>query len=337
MGRELGPAPRGGETGTAGGDAAARAGRLAVGLAALALACVGARGARADVALLGAPTTESGTLQAHTWTHPVPPGGERRYLVVGVSVAQEGGRAPQVESLTFARLPLVFLGAETHDGHARAELWGLPDPPEGDQPISVRLTGPGGFVAGALVFAGVAASPRPELRGARGTSAAALLPVAGPPGGRVVGVYAADGEVPAAHGAGQTGHWSLRAKVLGAAASAPSGPTSALGWLGPGQAWAAAAVALAAAPGRGGDDDAGAGTGGGDAGGHAGGGGGGSGGAPGGGADAGGAAAGAPLEYDVGCACALGGRRRGEGPPGPLLLLVGLAAAGVAARGRRRR
>jgi MYXO-CTERM domain-containing protein len=202
--------------------------------------------ARAEVTRVGEPSVATGTLLAPTWSHTVPAGGVGRYLIVAVSVDQEAGRPAQVTSLTAGGVPLERVGMHSRMGAAHVELWALPAPPEGRLTLSLRLSQPTGFVAGAISFVGVAPGAL-YLGGQDGQGAVAgPLPPDLRPGAVTVAVYASSGTTIPMGAPGQEALWAQRARVVGAAALAHGVPGVELGFTTPGvdQAWALAAVAL---------------------------------------------------------------------------------------------
>jgi hypothetical protein len=175
----------------------------------------------------------------------VVPGGAFRYLVVGISIKHEP-RTPEVQSLSFAGRPMAQLGGVTHQGRVRSELWGLTDPPEGMHLVSLRLTSPGGFVAGAVSFSGVhPTTSTGQFLSATGQSDLASVVVKSARGERVVDVYASDGPNLPAPGSSQLVHWAQRAMLIGVASSRPGDDDGSMSWqAGAGQAWALAAITL---------------------------------------------------------------------------------------------
>jgi hypothetical protein len=177
------------------------------------------------------------------WSHTIAPGGEARYLLVGVSV-DWSSRSPTVMSATYAGLPLGLLGTADDPGRAHLEIWGLPDPPEGNNLMSVRLTENASVAAGAASFTGVdpVRSTGPFLFAA-GSSARATLELPTVAGERSFSVYAAgtdpsslDTESP------HEGHW---ARLFGGGGSGPGGAGPTIVWnASPSQSWILAGITL---------------------------------------------------------------------------------------------
>lgn len=188
-----------------------------------------------------------------TWQHPV--GFEaNRLLVVGVAVRHS---SHTVTALTYAGVPLTFLGARNNDdGDVRLELWYLTAPASGTAPISVTLSGHTEFVAGATTFYGVdQATPLSgfvtNASTGRGSSDPSVVVTNGA-GGLVIATLAAEsspGVLTSA--AGQQTSWTnlYTNKVVGAGAFAPGAPTVTMGWTKSRDAeWAIGAAVVNAAP-----------------------------------------------------------------------------------------
>lgn len=224
-----------------------RGGALVPWVSALVLTCQGLlAAARADVLQLGAGSQASGNVKDQSWNHIVPAGGANRYLVIGVAL-DHTQRDPFVEALRYAGMPLTFLGGHTLASEVRVELWGMASPPEGTNPIDLRLSEPRGFVAGAAAFSGVDPTVSVgALVATSGTTAQAAIAAGGSPGGRIVDVYGSSGVAAVTAGPSQTAHFNLLDRVLGAGASRPVGGAGTSTWetAGAMQPWALIAIPL---------------------------------------------------------------------------------------------
>jgi hypothetical protein len=113
-------------------------------------------GAWAQVAWDGSPATTVSATGTGVLTHLVPAGGGNRYLIVGVSASTAMGQPGQVASMMDGGRPLTKLGEQRQRNQVALEIWGLANPPEGANPVTVALAGGGAaFIAGALSFSGV--------------------------------------------------------------------------------------------------------------------------------------------------------------------------------------
>lgn len=94
---------------------------------------------------------QNSTGASFTWSHTV--SGSNRVLVVGVSV-----RNPQnqtVSTVTYAGIPLTFVGARSNETSARVEIWQLVAPAVGTANVVVNLSAPAKIVGGAISLTGV--------------------------------------------------------------------------------------------------------------------------------------------------------------------------------------
>jgi hypothetical protein len=180
----------------------------------------------------------SGSAQA-SWSHTVPAGGPNRYLLVGVSI-NHTMRTPVVTDITFVTTPssgmnvvqaLSHLGNATSAGQLRVEIWGLAAPATGLGVLTVRLDGPGGFVAGGLSFTGVhqSSSTRPLVSNL-GTGVTASLPIPSDTGEVVVSVHASRGVVLPQARAPHVGRWAFEGLVLGAGGTEAGRPGVTVLW-----------------------------------------------------------------------------------------------------------
>ncbi len=175
---------------------------------------------RAQAVALVSSSFNAGSLQA-SWDHTVPPGGQNRYLLVGVSLrhvqrATVVAEARFVDAANVTR-PLALLGSATFPGQVRIELWGLAAPSEGQGVITVRLDATGGLVAGALSFTGVhQVASIGALVSNMGTGATASVAVPSATGEAIVSVFANNGFVLPVPRAPHTSQWAFQGQLFGA-------------------------------------------------------------------------------------------------------------------------
>jgi hypothetical protein len=175
---------------------------------------------RAQAVALVSSSFNTGSLQA-SWSHTVPPGGQNRYLLVGVSL-RHVQRATVVSEARFVDAanvtqPLALLGSATSPGQVRIELWGLAAPSEGQGVITVRLDATGGLVAGGLSFTGVhQVASIGAVVSNMGTGATASVAVPSATGEAIVSVFGNNGIVLPVPRAPHTSQWAFQGQLFGA-------------------------------------------------------------------------------------------------------------------------
>jgi hypothetical protein len=94
---------------------------------------------------------QNATAASFTWSHTV--SGSNRILVAGVSIRNQQNET--VSSVTYAGIPLTFVGARSNETSARVEIWQLVAPAVGTDNVVVTLSAPAKIVGGALSLTGV--------------------------------------------------------------------------------------------------------------------------------------------------------------------------------------
>ena len=190
------------------------------------LLCLFARLAEAQV-VVSATSSNTGAI-AIGWDHTVPPGGQNRYLLFGVSVDWTN-RTPTVQSATYGGVALTRLATADSAGASHLEIWGLANPPEGLNLASVRLTANAGLTAGAVSFTGVdqTSSTGPFLF-STGSGMRVTVASLSAAGDRVFSVVAADGDpIALTAEAPHQSHWFVG---NGAGGSSPGGGAQTIAW-----------------------------------------------------------------------------------------------------------
>jgi hypothetical protein len=123
---------------------------------------------------------------------------------------------PAVTSLTCGGTALQQLGAISHPRGLRVELWGLLDPPEGTQPIELRLAAEAALVAGSVAFLGVdPIAPTGPVATGEGDGPVASVTVVSVQGSEILDVYGSLTATPTV-GQGQMSNWNQRNLLTGA-------------------------------------------------------------------------------------------------------------------------
>jgi hypothetical protein len=176
--------------------------------------------------------------------------GTDRVLIVGVAIDNP---SVTVTGVTFGGAALTPVGRVV--GAQAVEFWQLVAPATGSASVVVSFSGSTAAAIGATGFAGVdQAQPTEGLAGASGTGTVSSVDVASAVGRMVVGIGIAEGNVPAAPGAGQAVLWTRNNVELGALSSSEAGaPTVTMSAnLFSTAAWSHAALSLRAADSGGG-------------------------------------------------------------------------------------
>ena len=171
--------------------------------------------------------------------------GRDRYLVVGIALETE---ARNVTAVSFGGRALTRLGADV-SGTCGTYLYGLANPPTGNNPLAVNLSDTSDIVIVASSFTGVRQT---ATQGAFTSRASAQAPIAlvvpSAAGDHVVdNLCLDDGITGVAVGAGQTERGRRTASTFAAAMSSePGAPSVTMSWTfaGTSIAWASAAVSL---------------------------------------------------------------------------------------------
>ena len=110
-------------------------------------------------------TNNNQAVSTLTFAHDNSAAAENRLLMVGVAIgnSNEVNGVRQVQTVTFAGLPLTFVGSAaapvggggTPNSLPRVEMWALANPPKGNGNVIVTLTGGRVFASGATTFSGV--------------------------------------------------------------------------------------------------------------------------------------------------------------------------------------
>ena len=179
-----------------------------------------------------------------TWTHEVRPGTDR-YAIVAVTLGQVMGTPPTARSVTFAGRAMSHLGGVANGVVVRVDLWGLPDPPVGPQPVELTLASDAAVVAGSLSFSGLdLAAPLGPVATATGAGPIAAVTVASALGDHVLDVYGSHEGQPTPV-PGQSPNWIDRNAISSGSSSRPGAPTVTMAWDRTGGTdWAIAAVSL---------------------------------------------------------------------------------------------
>lgn len=182
-----------------------------------------------------------------TWNHVVPAGADR-YLIVALTVGAGAMPVPAVTSLTCGGAALQQLGAISHPSGLRVELWGLLDPPEGTQPIELRLAAEAALVAGSVAFLGVdPTAPTGPVATGEGDGPVASVTVVSVQGAEILDVYGSLTATPTA-GQGQTSNWNQRNLLTGASSRRQGSNSVVMSWSHGAvtRSWAQAAVSVRA-------------------------------------------------------------------------------------------
>jgi hypothetical protein len=129
--------------------------------------------------------TRSNNGSTFNWNHRVGNGVSNGLLIVGVGIDLNGGGGPTVQSVTYAGVPMqpydtVNYATSGFGGNdVRTELFYLANPPTGNHPVSVSLTGSTRAIGASVSFSGVdQANPvdlPPGLGGGNGWNPSATI------------------------------------------------------------------------------------------------------------------------------------------------------------------
>jgi hypothetical protein len=155
---------------------------------------------------------------------------------------------PAVTSLTCGGTALQQLGAISHPSGLRVELWGLLDPPEGTQPIELRLAAEAALVAGSVAFLGVdPIAPTGPVATGEGDGPVASVTVVSVQGSEILDAYGSLTATPTV-GQGQMSNWNQRNLLTGASSRRQGSSSVVMSWSHGAvtQSWAQAAVSVRA-------------------------------------------------------------------------------------------
>ncbi len=214
-------------------------------------------GAGSSIAFDRARNARGNNVNFLLWNHRVQ--GTERYLVVGISLRNNAGQT--ATNVTYAGVPLAPLGAVNNGANVRVELWGLVNPATGNNPVRVTLSAAARIIGGSISFTGVDQGTPVDagpVFAVGNSNAPAVTVTTVADNAWVIDTLAAQMNVNAAQGPGQTRRWHRRTQgggggphVRGAGSTEPATPPGnvPMTWtLSAVRPWAVGAVAIRPAP-----------------------------------------------------------------------------------------
>lgn len=196
---------------------------------------------------LDSSSSADGTSSPLTWSHTVG-NGNRRILVVGVSIRKESDPRPTVTAVTFGGVALTQAVTRANDGKTSSDIWYLVSPAISTDTISVTTSSaPTNIVGGATSWFGIDIfSPIGVTATAAGEDAAATLNIAALSG--MMAISCVSSVAPLTVNSPQTEAWADNNSFLRGSGGYLAGSTDGtvtLGWtVDSVQKWTIAAIAL---------------------------------------------------------------------------------------------